>query len=174
MSKWCEVAKAQARRSGYITTITGRKRFFGTKETNNASGGGGPSKPSWQDTSRIDRQAVNSIIQGSASDVMKLAMVRVQQACDQWVPSPEAAGGPDPTHKPRMLIQIHDELVLECRDTPVSTPVAHAWLYFPLTLLNTFVSGNQADVQRLVRLVRVNLEKAVVADLRSKFSRPGG
>jgi len=51
---------------------------------------------------REEREAINAPIQGTAADIMKLAMIRVQQALKE---SGLAA---------RMLLQVHDELVLEC------------------------------------------------------------
>src|SRR5437773_12245465 len=49
-----------------------------------------------------DRTAVNSPLQGSAADLIKLAMVRIDAALEQ--------GG----HQTAMLLQVHDELVFEC------------------------------------------------------------
>ena len=55
-----------------------------------------------EDKSRPDRQAVNSVIQGSAADLLKCAMVRL------WSPL-EALGC-------SICVQIHDELVIDCPD----------------------------------------------------------
>jgi DNA polymerase I len=55
--------------------------------------------------SAAERQAVNSIVQGSASDIIKLAMINMDHALMRHWP----AGYP----APRLLMQIHDELVYE-------------------------------------------------------------
>ena len=49
-----------------------------------------------------ERAAINAPIQGSAADIMRLAMIRIQQALDK-----------NSSYKTKMLLQIHDELVFE-------------------------------------------------------------
>jgi DNA polymerase-1 len=51
---------------------------------------------------REEREAINAPIQGSAADIMKIAMLKIP-------PALKAAG-----MKGKMLLQVHDELVLEC------------------------------------------------------------
>lgn len=82
--------KEQAREQGYVTTLTGRRRLL----PNIASA-------SLQLRALAERQAVNSIIQGSAADIIKLAMLAVYH--DPALRSQNA----------RLLLQIHDELLLE-------------------------------------------------------------
>ncbi|MBX3049726.1 MAG: DNA polymerase I [Anaerolineales bacterium] len=83
--------KAQARETGYVETLLGRRRYFpGLKDGTN-----------YVLRSRLEREAINSPIQGTAADIMKLAMLRVAAA----LPAAGLAGG--------MLLQVHDELVLE-------------------------------------------------------------
>jgi DNA polymerase-1 len=81
-----------AARQGYVETLLGRRRFFpGLKSGGNAA-----------TRAREEREAINAPIQGSAADIMKIAMIRVASAL-------KAAG-----LKGNILLQVHDELVLEC------------------------------------------------------------
>jgi DNA polymerase-1 len=81
-----------AARKGYVETLLGRRRYFpGLKS------GGNPAT-----RAREEREAINAPIQGTAADIMKIAMIRVSSALKE-------------KHmKSRMLLQVHDELVLEC------------------------------------------------------------
>lgn len=84
---------AEAREKGCVETILGRKRPIANINSRNAN-----------DRQAAERVAVNSPIQGSAADIMKLAMLRVDKMLrDQW---PEA----------RFLLQVHDEMILEVPD----------------------------------------------------------
>lgn len=88
---YIENTKKQATEQGYVETLLGRRRFFaGLREGTN-----------YVLRSRLEREAINSPIQGSAADIMKLAMLRVAEA----LPAAKLSG--------RMLLQVHDELVLE-------------------------------------------------------------
>ena len=78
----------QARVDGYTTTIFGRRRPFGDLTSNNRVL-----------RENAERQALNSPIQGSAADILKRAMIEIQQ---------DMAGMGS-----RMLLQVHDELVFE-------------------------------------------------------------
>lgn len=80
----------QARTDGYTTTIFGRRRPFGDLNSKNRV---------LRDNA--ERQALNSPIQGSAADILKLAMLRIDS--DMRVEG----------LKSRMLLQVHDELVFE-------------------------------------------------------------
>ncbi|MCC6320386.1 MAG: DNA polymerase I [Phycisphaerales bacterium] len=87
-----------ARRYGYVKTLLGRRRPINEIESNN------PSRRAF-----AERIAINSVVQGSAADLIKLAMIDLQAkiaAGDQ--------GGPGGTERTKMLLQIHDELVFEC------------------------------------------------------------
>lgn len=97
----------QAKRKGYVATMLQRRRQILDIESTN------PNR-----RSLAERVAINSVVQGSAADLIKLAMVDLQRRID-------ASGGPplrggesrldaDPALADvRMLIQIHDELVFE-------------------------------------------------------------
>jgi len=81
----------EARRRGYVETLLGRRRYLPGLES--AHGG---------ERSYTERAAINTPIQGSAADLMKLAMIRVHRALKGRIPSA------------RLLLQVHDELLLEC------------------------------------------------------------
>ena len=84
--------RRQAAEQGYVETLLGRKRYFpGLKTQSNQNIRG-----------REEREAINAPIQGTAADILKIAMLRVPSALRQ-------AG-----LQARMLLQVHDELVLEC------------------------------------------------------------
>jgi DNA polymerase-1 len=79
-----------ARQTGYTETTLGRRRYLPDLTSDNG-----------QRRQMAERMALNAPIQGSAADVIKVAMLRVEQAI--------AAEG----LRSRMLLQVHDELVLE-------------------------------------------------------------
>jgi len=81
---------AQARVDGYTSTIMGRRRYLPDLTSDNR-----------QRREMAERMALNAPIQGSAADVIKVAMLRVSVAL-------KAAG-----LKSRMLLQVHDELIFE-------------------------------------------------------------
>ncbi|MFD8526012.1 DNA polymerase I [Streptosporangium canum] len=81
---------AQARQDGYTETIMGRRRYLPDLNSDNR-----------QRREMAERMALNAPIQGSAADIIKVAMLNVQRAVK------EAALGS------RMLLQVHDELVFE-------------------------------------------------------------
>ena len=81
---------AQARRDGYTATLLGRRRYLPDLNSMNR-----------QRREMAERAALNSPIQGSAADVIKIAMLGVERALDE-------AG-----LRSRILLQVHDELVLE-------------------------------------------------------------
>ena len=90
----------KAREDGYVETLLGRKRFF----------------PELQDDSlrfnqrgSVERAAMNAPIQGTAADIMKIAMLRLHERLQ--------AGG----YQARILLQVHDELVLELPPTERET-----------------------------------------------------
>ena len=80
----------EARRRGYVQTLLGRRRWLPA-----LAGNGGAER------SMAERVAINAPIQGSAADLMKLAMIRVHRALKRVAPSA------------RLLLQVHDELLIE-------------------------------------------------------------
>jgi DNA polymerase-1 len=81
---------AQGRDAGYVTTLLGRRRYMPALRSSN-----------YMLRSAAEREATNAPMQGSAADIMKLAMVRID------------AGLAREEFDARMLLQIHDELIFE-------------------------------------------------------------
>lgn len=79
-----------ARDNGYVQTILGRRRYLKDINSQNA-----------MVRSAAERNAVNAPIQGSAADIIKIAMINIHQklATENW--------------KSKMLLQVHDELVFD-------------------------------------------------------------
>jgi len=80
-----------AREVGYTTTMYGRKRYIPELKSSNFNIRQG-----------AERIALNTPIQGTAADLIKLAMIRVEQALNAQYPQAE------------LLLQVHDELIVEC------------------------------------------------------------
>src|SRR5262249_8601402 len=81
---------AFAQRNGYVETVTGRRRYIRDIRSANASVRGG-----------AERNAINAPIQGSAADMIKIAMVKIHRQLGQR------------GLKTKMLLQVHDELVFD-------------------------------------------------------------
>jgi len=77
--------------TGYVTTISGRRRYVPTINSHNKT-----------EKSAAERIAVNTPIQGSAADIVKTAMLNL----DKKLAAEKS--------KARLLLQVHDELILEC------------------------------------------------------------
>jgi DNA polymerase-1 len=92
VKNYLDSIKIQAADMGYVETLLGRRRYFrGLKSQTNRN-----------IRNREEREAINAPIQGTAADIMKIAMLQVPGAL-------KTAG-----LSARMLLQVHDELVLEC------------------------------------------------------------
>lgn len=87
---YLESVVVQARKRGYTETIFGRKRYLPDLASDNR-----------MRREMAERMALNAPIQGSAADIMKIAMLRVDTALSR------------DNLKSRILLQVHDELVLE-------------------------------------------------------------
>jgi len=87
----------QGRRDGYVSTILGRRRYMPALRS-----------PNFMLRSAAEREATNAPLQGSAADLMKLAMVRVDAALS------------DAKLDAQMLLQIHDELIFEVAGSDLS------------------------------------------------------
>jgi len=93
VKEYMEGMKALARSQGYVSTLLGRRRYL--PDINNRN---------FNLRSFAERTAINTPIQGTAADIMKLAMLRVDTALRQSGLSS------------RVLLQVHDELVLEVKE----------------------------------------------------------
>jgi len=88
--RWMDQTKADAGETGYVETLFGRRIWLPE-----IRGGNGPRR------SGAERQAINAPMQGTAADLIKLAMIAVQRALDEG------------QRGTRMVMQVHDELVFE-------------------------------------------------------------
>jgi len=80
----------EAREKGYVTSLFGRRRYFpGINDRN------------FVVRSRAEREAINMPIQGTASDIVKIAMIRVARALEVE------------ELRTKMIMQVHDELLFE-------------------------------------------------------------
>jgi len=87
-----------ARDNGYVSTVLGRRRYLKDINSQNAIVRGA-----------AERNAVNAPIQGSAADIIKLAMIAIQNRLENenW--------------KSKMLLQVHDELVFDVPKEEINT-----------------------------------------------------
>lgn len=92
----------EARTDGYVKTLLGRKRFFPELKR----------RLPFNQRQALERQAINAPIQGTAADIIKIAMIDLHHRLR------------DADLQAKMLLQVHDELVLEVPDKEQDT-VAH-------------------------------------------------
>ena len=91
-----EACVEQARREGSVSTILGRRRSIPQVHARNP-----------QERAQGERMAINTVVQGSAADLIKRAMIDLHQAL------------PTRFSKSRMILQIHDELVFEVPEVEI-------------------------------------------------------
>ena len=82
---------ADAREIGYTQTLYGRRRYIPELKSSN-----------FNIRSGAERITLNTPIQGTAADLIKLAMIRVEKALNDNFPEAQ------------LLLQVHDELIVEC------------------------------------------------------------
>jgi DNA polymerase I len=104
VKRYLDQTREAAVKNGYVETLLGRRRYFPQL------GKGGPAV-SEVARARAMREAVNAPIQGTAADIIELAMIRMPKAFDE-------AG-----LLARMLLQVHDELVFEAPETELPRTV---------------------------------------------------
>ncbi|KAF8407042.1 hypothetical protein HHK36_006167 [Tetracentron sinense] len=107
VASWLNEAVTSCRQKGYVETLKGRKRFLSKIKF-------GDSK----EKAKAQRQAVNSICQGSAADIIKIAMINIHSVIVEGSEKPNSgAAFATQFHMLkghcRILLQVHDELVLE-------------------------------------------------------------
>jgi DNA polymerase-1 len=94
--RYMDETREQAREKGYVETVFGRRLYLPEIRSPN-----GPRR------SGAERQAINAPMQGTAADLIKLSMVKVQQVLDAE------------KRATKMIMQVHDELVFEVPDGEV-------------------------------------------------------
>jgi DNA polymerase-1 len=99
--QYIAATERQAAEQGYVSTLLGRRRDF-----SRLAGLSGAQK------ARAEREAINMPIQGSAADIMKQAMIDLHNALTEQ------------NMRTKILLQVHDELVLEAPDAEVETAAA--------------------------------------------------
>ena len=92
--RYLDEAVQRAREQGYTETLLGRRRYFPEFQQGNKRVG-------YQARQRAEREAVNMPIQGTAADIIKIAMIDLARALREG------------NYGARMILQVHDELVLE-------------------------------------------------------------
>ncbi|KVH55906.1 DNA polymerase I [Burkholderia sp. MSMB1072] len=97
VAQYMEDTRATAKEKGYVETVFGRRLWL--PEIN---GGNGPRRQA------AERAAINAPMQGTAADLIKLSMIAV----DEWLTRDRLAS--------RMIMQVHDELVLEVPESELS------------------------------------------------------
>jgi len=102
--RYLDEARRLASEQGYVETLLGRRRYFpqlmqGARAVPDAA------------RNRAEREAINAPIQGTAADIIKLAMIRLPQALS------DAGLGA------QMLLQVHDELVFDVPQAQVGPTV---------------------------------------------------
>ena len=93
IERYLEETRRKARIDGYVETLFGRRRYFPVFKSTMSSA-------NRQAVNRADREAVNHPIQGTAADIIKLAMIRLHAELKE-------------RYRARLLLQVHDELLLE-------------------------------------------------------------
>jgi DNA polymerase I len=93
ISAYIHTAKEFVKEHGYVKTLMGRRRYLPDIESGN-----------WNARAFAERAAINMPIQGTAADIIKVAMLSL----DQWMREENS--------KSRMLLQVHDELIFELHE----------------------------------------------------------
>jgi DNA polymerase-1 len=91
IADWQKTTLALTREKGYAESLFGRRRYLPAVHSSN-----------FQVRSAAEREGINMPIQGTAADIIKVAMIRV----DAEMRERQLAS--------RMLLQVHDELIFEC------------------------------------------------------------
>lgn len=92
IQKYLDETKKMAYEQGYVETLMGRRRYFPIFQSQ--AGGS-----NYQARQRGEREAINHPIQGTAADIIKIAMIQLHEALHEY--------------DARLILQVHDELLLE-------------------------------------------------------------
>ena len=96
IQKYLDGVKASCRESGYVETLLGRRRYLPDVNARN-----------FRIRSQAERAAINMPIQGTAADLIKVAMIRIQKRLQES------------DMKSLMILQVHDELIFEVPDEEI-------------------------------------------------------
>ena len=91
VKKYMDTSVSSGKEQGYVSTLAGRRRYLHELKSSN-----------YNVRSFGERAAMNSPIQGTAADIIKMAMVAVYRALEKS------------DFKARLILQVHDELIIEC------------------------------------------------------------
>jgi DNA polymerase-1 len=98
INKWLEKTKEFARKNGYTETLAGRRRYLPNINNKNAVV-----------RQRDERIAINMPVQGTAADMIKIAMINIYEEFKKK------------KLKSKMILQVHDELVFDCEKSELET-----------------------------------------------------
>jgi DNA polymerase-1 len=101
VKQYFDGSKQLAEKQGYLETLLGRRRFFPLLALGSGARGAHVQR------ARAEREAINMPVQGTAADIMKLAMIEVAMRLKAEKPNA------------RLILQVHDELVLEVPDDEI-------------------------------------------------------
>ena len=97
IQKYLDGVKDQCRQNGYVETILGRRRYLPDINSRN-----------FRFRSQAERAAINMPIQGTAADIIKVAMINIQKRLDEL------------KMNSKMILQVHDELIFEAPNNEVT------------------------------------------------------
>jgi DNA polymerase-1 len=117
IQSYLDATKQMAQKVGYVETLFGRRRYFPVFRGSMS----GQNRQAWM---RAEREAVNHPIQGTAADIIKIAMLRLHEKLAPY--------------RAQLLLQVHDELLLELpeEELDVVRPI----------MIETMMQGAQLDV----------------------------
>lgn len=98
LKKYMDDTVENARKNGFVTTLLGRKRYLRDIDSRSSLA-----------RSNAERIAINTPIQGTAADMIKMAMIHIQEIFEKQA------------FKSRMILQVHDELVFDAHKDELET-----------------------------------------------------
>jgi len=118
IAEFMEEVVESVRKDGYAQTLSGRRRYFKEINSGNATV-----------RANAERAAINSPIQGTAADMIKIAMVRIHKILEE--------------RKSKMILQVHDELLFDLHESEE----AHLLPLITEAMENALVLPNQVPVK---------------------------
>jgi DNA polymerase I len=103
VKRYMDETRERARNDGFVETVFGRRLYLPEIRSRNRAL-----------QQYAERSAINAPMQGTAADIIKIAMIAVDAWCER-----EASD-----HRARLIMQVHDELVFEVREDSVDTVTA--------------------------------------------------